>query len=86
MFIFSAAQTGNQHTLGWPAKADAYCISKIGLSALTRIQQRNFDRDVRKDIIVNSCHPGYVDTDMTSHKGLLTIEQGKVHQMFPVFA
>ena len=26
---------------------------------------------------MNSVHPGYVDTDMTSHKGPLTIEQGK---------
>ncbi len=29
-----------------------------------------------EDIIVNSVHPGYVDTDMTSHKGQFTIERG----------
>ena len=27
-------------------------------------------------MVVNCVHPGYVDTDMTSHKGILTIEQG----------
>ncbi|VDM29210.1 unnamed protein product [Toxocara canis] len=25
---------------------------------------------------INTCCPGYVDTDMTSHKGPLTIEEG----------
>jgi carbonyl reductase 1 len=72
---FSAAQTGTHQELGWPNSA--YATSKIGISALTRIQQKAFDNDSRKDIIVNSVNPGYVDTDMTSHKGTLTIEQGK---------
>ena len=38
--------------------------------------QREIATDSREDIIVNACHPGYVDTDMTSHKGPLTIDQG----------
>lgn len=71
---YRAAQTGEHQNLGWPNSA--YSTSKIGISALTRIQQRAFDDDLREDIIVNACHPGYVDTDMTSHKGLLTIEEG----------
>lgn len=45
-----------------------------------RIQQREFDKDSRPDLIVNCAHPGYVDTDMTSHKGPLTIEQGTFTQ------
>ncbi|RXG52498.1 hypothetical protein Avbf_13220 [Armadillidium vulgare] len=55
-----------------------YYISKVALSALTRIQQRNFDADSREDLIVNSCHPGYVKTDMTSNMGFWTIEEGAV--------
>ena len=51
-------------------------MSKVGLSALTRVQQRNFDQDPRPDIIVNSVHPGFVDTDMTNHVGGVPIEQG----------
>lgn len=43
-------------------------VSKVGVSALTRIQQRAFDADPREDLVVNCAHPGYVDTDMTSHK------------------
>ncbi|KAL5243275.1 hypothetical protein ACI65C_010685 [Semiaphis heraclei] len=68
------AKSGNHEQFGWPSSA--YCVSKVGVSALSFIQQREFDVDPRKDIVVNSVHPGYVDTDMTSHKGPLTIEEG----------
>lgn len=60
---------------GWGNSA--YVVSKVGVSALTVIQQRNFDNEPEKrDISVNSVHPGYVNTDMTSHKGPLSIEEG----------
>jgi len=59
---------------GWPDRC--YVVSKIALSALTRIQQREFDRDGREDLIVNSADPGWVDTDMSGHRGVLTIEEG----------
>ena len=48
----------------------------MGLSALTRIQQRHFDKDQRPDIIINHLNPGYVATDMSSHKGPMNIAQG----------
>ncbi|XP_069191082.1 carbonyl reductase [NADPH] 1 isoform X2 [Procambarus clarkii] len=70
------AKDGTYKEAGWPNST--YVVSKVGVSALTRIQQRAFDVDSRPDLVVNSCHPGYVDTDMTSHKGPLTIEQGAV--------
>jgi len=54
----------------------SYIVSKIGVSALTRIQQRQFDQDPREDLIVNCVHPGYVSSDMTSHKGISSIEHG----------
>ncbi|XP_066972665.1 carbonyl reductase [NADPH] 1-like [Macrobrachium rosenbergii] len=71
-----AAKAGDWNAKGWPNST--YNVSKVAVSALTRVQQRAFDADPRKDIVVNNCHPGYVDTDMTSHKGPLTIEQGAV--------
>ena len=53
--------------------------SKVLVSAVTPIQQREFDKQrPGQDIVVNSVHPGYVDTDMTSHKGPLTIDEGAV--------
>ncbi|XP_069191088.1 carbonyl reductase [NADPH] 3 isoform X2 [Procambarus clarkii] len=70
------AKDGTYKEAGWPSST--YVVSKVGVSALTRIQQRTFDVDSRPDLVVNSCHPGYVDTDMTSHTGRLTIEQGAV--------
>jgi len=46
---------------------------------LTRIQQRDFDNNhADLKVLVNCCHPGYVDTDMTSHKGELTTDQGAI--------
>lgn len=61
----------------------AYDVSKIGLSALTRIQQRHFAKDLRPGIIVNSVHPGFVSTDMTKHFGGINIEEGLI-QLFSV--
>uniref|UniRef100_A0A1B6ITF8 carbonyl reductase (NADPH) n=1 Tax=Homalodisca liturata TaxID=320908 RepID=A0A1B6ITF8_9HEMI len=72
-FVQAAAE-GKNHELGWGTSA--YNVSKVGLSALTFAQQRQFDTDPRPGLVVNCVHPGYVDTDMTSHKGPRTIEQG----------
>jgi carbonyl reductase 1 len=69
-----AAKLGNHEAEGWPNSA--YSVSKAGVSALSFIQQRAFDADPREDLVVNAVHPGYVDTDMSNHKGPLTIEQG----------
>jgi len=70
----AVAGTHDEH--GWPGST--YVVSKIGLSALTRIQQREFGvrEQQRADLVVNHVHPGYVDTDMTSHKGPLSIDRG----------
>jgi hypothetical protein len=37
-------------------------MSKVGLTALTKVQQRLFNSDSRTDIVVNACCPGYVAT------------------------
>ncbi|XP_071455695.1 carbonyl reductase [NADPH] 3-like [Hetaerina americana] len=76
-----AAKAGDHFAKGWPNSA--YATSKVGLSALTRVQQRAFDADTSKPgIVANHVHPGYVDTDMTSHKGPLTIEEGAVAPLY----
>jgi carbonyl reductase 1 len=51
-------------------------MSKVGLTALSRIQQRQFDKDSRGDLIVNAMCPGYTKTDMSSNKGSKTPEEG----------
>ena len=76
-----ASQAGNHAEKGWPNST--YVVSKVGLSALSRIQQRDIIKDhSRTDIAINHIHPGYVDTDMTSHKGPLTIEEGAKASVF----
>ncbi|XP_022665076.1 carbonyl reductase [NADPH] 1-like [Varroa destructor] len=69
-----AAKNGKNQELGWGSSA--YCVSKVLVSALALIHHRQFEVDSREDLIVNSVHPGYVDTDMSSHKGPLTPDQG----------
>jgi len=51
----------------------AYRVSKAATIALTMVQHRELSP---RNIIVNACCPGYVNTDMTSHKGPLTLDQG----------
>lgn len=65
---------------GWPKRATAaiYSTSKVFLSALTWVQNREFLSDPRLDLVINAVHPGYVNTDMTDHKGPLTIDEGAV--------
>lgn len=58
-------------------------VSKVGVSALSIVQQRLFDKESpNRNIAINHVHPGYVDTDMSSHKGPLTIEQGAKSSLY----
>ncbi|XP_066586250.1 carbonyl reductase [NADPH] 3-like [Prorops nasuta] len=81
MHSFVEAAKVNIHLeAGWANSA--YVASKVAVSALARIHQKIFDKDSREDLVINSVHPGYVDTDMTSHKGVLTIDQGAVAPVY----
>lgn len=75
-YLYSSdAKVGKHTEEGWGNSA--YVVSKVGCSALSFIQQRIFDNEKPcRNISVNAVHPGYVDTDMTSHKGHLSIEEG----------
>jgi NAD(P)-dependent dehydrogenase (short-subunit alcohol dehydrogenase family) len=53
----------------------SYIVSKIALSALTRIQSRQLATDQRADIAVNHVHPGFVATDINKHMGHLTTDR-----------
>ena len=60
---------------GWPQTA--YGVSKIGVTLMTPILQKQVEGDEsHPDIVINSCCPGYVATDMSSHKGPKTIDEG----------
>uniref|UniRef100_A0AC34Q375 Uncharacterized protein n=1 Tax=Panagrolaimus sp. JU765 TaxID=591449 RepID=A0AC34Q375_9BILA len=54
---------------GFPESA--YRVSKAAEIALTMIQHQR-----HKDLIINACCPGFVATDLTKHRGYLTIQEG----------
>ncbi|XP_071857629.1 carbonyl reductase [NADPH] 1-like [Bombus fervidus] len=75
MYDFIEAARVDRHLMkGWAHSA--YVTSKIGVSTLARIHQTMFNSDTRKDLVVNAVHPGFVDTDLTSHKGNMTPDEG----------
>jgi len=80
VLISSAAKSNKHIEAGW--SNSSYMASKIGVSALAGIHQAMFNTDLAKDIAVNAVHPGYVDTDMTSHKGPLTPDQGAIAPVY----
>ncbi|XP_055895039.1 carbonyl reductase [NADPH] 1-like [Biomphalaria glabrata] len=47
-----------------------YGISKIGVSLITHIQQKQLDESGAQDIVVNCCDVGLVSTDMTGGAGM----------------
>ena len=89
-FVDSANAGGHaKATKGWPIielegfPNSTYVVSKIGVSAMTRIQQQKISEDPNmKDVVVNHVHPGFVDTDMTAHAGLMTIDEGAKSPLF----
>lgn len=71
----SGIKAGTYREQGWPQSM--YGVSKVLESAYTRVlAQQLHSRPDGKKVFVNACCPGYVATDMSSHKGYLTTEQG----------
>ncbi|VDM32919.1 unnamed protein product [Hydatigera taeniaeformis] len=67
------AEAGDHEKVGFCGFA--FGMSKIGVWKATSILAEQFKDDPRH-ILINSCCPGYVDTDLTSHKGYKTILEG----------
>ncbi|KAK9900896.1 carbonyl reductase [Cystobasidium minutum MCA 4210] len=64
---------GHWTKLGWPTTA--YSVSKSGVTGITRALAMQ-EQSKGSEVLVNSCCPGYVNTDMTKHRGQLTPDQG----------
>eukprot|EP00903_Cladosiphon_okamuranus_P011691 g10996.t1 len=67
------AKAGQYRQSGWPGID--YCMSKLGVIAYSNVAAR-VEQEAGSNVLVNSCCPGYVSTDMTSHGGMLTTEEG----------
>ncbi|KAF3322381.1 (+)-neomenthol dehydrogenase-like protein [Carex littledalei] len=55
----------------WPTDISTYKVSKVAISAYTRILARK-----HTDLCINCVHPGYVITDITWNTGQCTVEEG----------
>lgn len=59
----------------------AYGMSKVGVTAATRVHQNIFNGDSREDILINCCCPGLVATNMSSYNGK-PVDEGAITPLF----
>ncbi|CAN6228984.1 unnamed protein product [Urochloa humidicola] len=64
-------EAGVVEARGWPAAFSAYKVAKASVNAYSRILAKR-----HPELRINCVHPGYVNTDITLHSGLLTPEEG----------
>ncbi|KAF2185178.1 carbonyl reductase [Zopfia rhizophila CBS 207.26] len=69
----SAVEAGKEKEMGWPSAA--YAVSKAGLIGATRALALA-EQEKGGTVLINSCCPGYVKTDMTRGGGVKTPDQG----------
>lgn len=70
----ASANAGTHGDHGWPNST--YIVSKIGCSALSRVQQRALAGDARADLVLNHVHPGWVRTDMAGAAATFDTDRG----------
>ena len=69
----STVKGGKQSEKGWPSAA--YAVSKSGIIGMTRAIALKHKQS-GGTVLVNSCCPGYVSTDMTKNRGRKTVDEG----------
>jgi len=65
---------GNHEAKGWPTTA--YGVSKVGMTAFTKIIARELSSGGQTDILANACCPGWVRTDMAGYNAPKSPDQG----------
>lgn len=73
--FLQAAKNGKSSYVSFAGHYSDYKVSKVALSALTFVQQREFNKQ-GKDVSINCVHPGFVKTDMTKGMGDFSAERG----------
>ena len=69
----SAVKNGDEKAHGWLSAA--YAVSKAGTIGMTGVIAQEYQVKGSKTLI-NSCCPGWVQTDMTKGRGYKTPDQG----------
>jgi carbonyl reductase 1 len=72
-FISGVAE-GKEQEAGFPTNA-AYSVSKAGLIGVTRALAMS-EKEKGSTVLINSCCPGYVNTDMTKGNGTKSPDEG----------
>ncbi|URE05072.1 KR domain [Musa troglodytarum] len=62
---------------GWPTRVSAYVVSKVAVSAYTRILAKKYPK-----FCINCVNPGFVKTDMNYNFGELPVEVGAQGPVF----
>lgn len=62
---------GTLEAKGWPTLMSAYIMSKVAMSAYTRILAKKYTH-----ICINCVCPGFVKTDLNYNRGILSVEDG----------
>ena len=76
-----AVEQGEEKEQGWPSAA--YAVSKSGVTGMTRaIALEVAEGQTGKGVLVNSCCPGYVNTEMTKNRGAKTVDEGAQTPVF----
>jgi carbonyl reductase 1 len=74
--FITVVENGTHSQGGWPNTC--YGMSKIGVIAMTK--RLAFEEEAKTDgtprVLVTCCCPGYCSTDMSSHRGTKTAEEG----------
>lgn len=73
--FLQAVKNGKSAFISFAGHYGDYKVSKVAMSALTFVQQRQF-KEEGKDISINCVHPGFVKTEMTKGMGDFTPERG----------
>lgn len=69
----NSVEAGTHSADGWPGSA--YAVSKAGVTGMTKVIAAEEKKRGSK-VLLNSCCPGYVQTDMTKGGGRKTPDQG----------
>ena len=70
---FASAVAKGTHSKEWPTAG--YAVSKAGVIGVTKIIA-DLNAANGSKVLINSCCPGYVSTDMTKGRGVKTPDQG----------
>lgn len=65
---------GVHQAKGWPS--NSYGMSKVGMTAFTKVIARELSLGGHTDILANACCPGWVKTDMAGPNAPGTPDQG----------